>query len=202
MHNIESPRADDSAIEQEIQSKGLIAPRITPADIEANIDSWWYFTAAEGCEGAAAAGTPYELQPPVGASSPLRLLTFCVLVLRNGFTVVGKSACASAENFDADIGRKVARADAVNQTWPLMGYELRTRLQPPPAQAPMETTLLDRLRTEHADLRERIGKLQDFLGGARVVSVPVEQVVLMGQQLSSMRDYEARLRDRLVWLDA
>lgn len=58
----------------------------------------------------------------------LNLLTFCVLVLRNGFTVTGESACASPENFDADVGRKIARANAVNKIWPLMGYELRTKL--------------------------------------------------------------------------
>lgn len=115
-------------IEAEIVAKGLTAPRITPADIEANIESWWYFTAADGVQGAAAAGTPYSEQPPVGASSPLRLLTFCVLVLRNGFTVTGESACASPENFNADIGRRIARDNAVAKIWPLMGYELRSKL--------------------------------------------------------------------------
>ena len=115
-------------IEQEIQAKGLTAPRITTDDIEANIGSWWYFTAAEGCEGAAAAGTPYEQQPPVGASSPLRRLTFCVLVLKNGFTVSGESACASPENFNAEIGRKIARQNAVDKIGLLMGYELRSKL--------------------------------------------------------------------------
>lgn len=129
MQRIESPRTDDSAIEQEILAKGKTAPRVTPADIEANIESWWYFTAAEGVEGAAAAGTPYSEQPPVGAASPLRLLTFCVLVLRNGFTVTGESACASPENFDAEIGRKIARQNAVSRMWPLMGYALKERLQ-------------------------------------------------------------------------
>ncbi len=132
MERIQSPRTDDSAIEQEIVAKGLTAPRVTPADIEANIESWWYFTAAEGAEGAAAAGTPYAVQPPVGASSPLRLLTFCVLVLRNGFTVTGESACASPENFDAELGRKIARANAVNKVWPLMGYALKQNLQNTP----------------------------------------------------------------------
>ena len=58
----------------------------------------------------------------------MALLTFCVLVLRNGFTVTGESACASPENFDADLGRKIARANAVNKVWPLMGYELRSKL--------------------------------------------------------------------------
>jgi hypothetical protein len=128
MHNIQSPRTDDNAIEQEIVAKGKTAPRVTPDDIESNIESWWYFTAAEGAEGAAAAGTPYAEQPPVGASSPLRLLTFCVLVLKNGFTVTGESACASPENFDAEIGRKIARQNAVNKMWPLMGYALKERL--------------------------------------------------------------------------
>lgn len=119
---------NDQTTEQEIQAKGMTAPRVTPADIEANIATWWYFTAAEGAEGAAASGMPYAQQPPVGANSPLRLLTFCVLVLKNGFTVTGESACASPENFDADLGRKIARQNAVQKIWPLMGYELRSKL--------------------------------------------------------------------------
>ena len=115
-------------IEAEIVAKGLTAPRVTPADIEANIESWWYFTAADGVQGAAAAGVLYSEQPPVGASSTLRLLTFCVLVLRNGFTVTGESACASPENFNAEIGRRIARENAVAKIWPLMGYALKERL--------------------------------------------------------------------------
>lgn len=104
------------SIEQEIQAKGLTAPRITPADIEANIVSEYYFTAADGVNHC-------------NSDWPeLDLLTFCVLVLRNGYTVTGESACASPENFDAEIGRKIARANAVNKVWPLMGYELKSRL--------------------------------------------------------------------------
>ena len=61
----------------------------------------------------------------------LSLLTFCVLVLRNGFTVTGESACASPENFDAEVGRKIARQNAVQKIWPLMGYELRSQLAHP-----------------------------------------------------------------------
>ena len=51
-----------------------------------------------------------------------------MLTLGNGFTVTGESACASPENFDAEIGRNIARANAVQKIWPLMGYELRTQL--------------------------------------------------------------------------
>ena len=58
----------------------------------------------------------------------LDTLTIYVLVLRNGFTVTGESACASLENFDAEIGKKIARADAIRKVWPLMGYALRSEL--------------------------------------------------------------------------
>jgi hypothetical protein len=123
----------DAQIEAEIQAKGKTAPRITPADIEANILEEVYFTAAQGTLGAVIAEAK-EHSPEIvvgsfeNAKAPLDLLTFCVLVLRNGFTVTGESACASPENFDAEIGRKVARANAVQKIWPLMGYELRGRL--------------------------------------------------------------------------
>jgi hypothetical protein len=114
----------DETIEQEIQAKGLTAPRITPADIEANIASEHYFTAGDGVFGreVAACGTPVTSEPA------LNLLTFCVLTLKNGFTVTGESACASPANFNAEIGRKIARQNAINKVWPLMGYELRSKL--------------------------------------------------------------------------
>jgi hypothetical protein len=120
----ESSMSTDQAIEQEIQAKGLTAPRVTPADIEAAIASAHYFTAADGVFGA----TTFD----VGDDSPLNLLTFCVLVLRNGFTVTGESACASPENFDAELGRKIARRNAEAKIWPLLGYELRTLLATEP----------------------------------------------------------------------
>lgn len=116
----------DQAIEQEIQAKGLTAPRVTPADIEANIASEHYFTAADGAQGSHMRESKSLNGVPVTES--LCLLTFCVLTLNNGFTVTGESACASPENFDAEIGRKVARANAVSKVWPLMGYALKERL--------------------------------------------------------------------------
>ena len=145
----------DQAIEQEIQQKGLTAPRITPADVEANIDQEFYFTAADGMRfqwltedhssveqrearnGIAESlptrsysGTCIDIDANSnGVTRPeLGLLTFCVLVMRNGFTVTGESACASPENFDAEIGRKIARQNAVAKIWPLLGYALKDRL--------------------------------------------------------------------------
>lgn len=113
----------EQVTERELAAKA-VAPRITPADIEAAIVNEHYFTAAEG---VIAAANMNDAAVPL-IDSPLNLLTLCVLVLRNGFTVVGTSACASPENFDAEIGRRIARQDAIRQIWPLLGYELRTRL--------------------------------------------------------------------------
>jgi hypothetical protein len=121
----------NETIEQEIQAKGLTAPRVTPADIEANIASEHYFTARDGRLGALTNEAYVGRERPVEGNAdlaPLGLLTFCVLVLRNGFTVTGESACASPENFDAEVGRKIARQNAVQKIWPLMGYELRSQL--------------------------------------------------------------------------
>ena len=113
---------NDQQIEQEIQAKGLTAPRVTPADIEANIRDEVYFTAAQGSDAEA------TNDPVMASHDALRLLTFCVLVLKNGFTVTGESACASPENFDAELGKKIAKQNAVAKVWPLMGYALKERL--------------------------------------------------------------------------
>jgi hypothetical protein len=114
----------DSAIEKEIQEKGLTAPRVTPADLQANIDTVYYFTAGDGVHGVAVS----EGESQSTYNSNLDLLTFCVIVLKNGFTVTGESACASPENFDAELGQKIARQNAEQKIWPLMGYELKQRL--------------------------------------------------------------------------
>src|SRR5260221_4094303 len=96
---------NDKEIETEIQSKGLPAPRLTPEQIDATI-----------------AGEAYH----VFAGSNL---TVCCLTLRNGFTVTGESACVSAEDFDAELGRKIARGHARDKIWQLEGYLLRHRLK-------------------------------------------------------------------------
>lgn len=94
----------DAEIEKEILAKGLTAPRITPDMVEANIKEELYYVFT---------GTQ---------------LTVCCLELQNGFTVTGESACASPENFNAEIGRKIARQNAASKIWALMGHELRSKL--------------------------------------------------------------------------
>ena len=122
MNHIQSPADGDQATELAIKAAGVDkAPRLTPEDIRDNIVSEYYFTAANGLDGA---NSDYTRD----AYDALKLMTFCVLVLRNGFTVTGESACASPENFNAEIGKRIARENAVAKVWPLMGYELKQRL--------------------------------------------------------------------------
>lgn len=135
----------DQDIEQEIQAKGLTAPRITPDDIEANVACEFYFTASEGVDGAyigrlreqnpdapmtlEALGAESKRLRSDGVMSQLRLLTFCVLVLRNGTKVVGINYGSIDPNqHDAELGKEAARAHAIEQVFPLMGYELRSKL--------------------------------------------------------------------------
>lgn len=94
----------DHDVESEIQAKGLTAPRVTPHHVESVIVSEQYHVFQ---------GTTF---------------TSCLLTLKNGFTVHGESACASPENFDAELGRKIARDNAKNKIWMLEGYALRERL--------------------------------------------------------------------------
>lgn len=126
MQHIQSPDTSDAGIERDIKAVGADKfPRVTLADLQANIVSEHYFTAQQG---AVAAAVELGAACSDGTHNPLNLLTFCVLVLRNGFTVTGESACASPENFNEEIGRKIARENAVQKVWPLMGYALKERM--------------------------------------------------------------------------
>lgn len=118
-------------IEQQIQAKGLTAPRITPADIEAVIVSEHYFTAGQagGVVLAGPATLPFGLTPEQSRPAALDLITICVLILRNGHRIVGvNEGPVSGANFDAELGHKMARQKAIDQIWPLLGYELRSKL--------------------------------------------------------------------------
>ena len=95
---------DEKAIEAEIKTKGLTAKRITPDDLDAEIIAEDYHVFSGSC------------------------LTVCCLTMRNGFTVTGESACASPENFNAEIGQKIARGNARDKMWPLLGFRLRDEL--------------------------------------------------------------------------
>ena len=96
--------SSESEIEKEIVDKGLTAPRLTPQLIDDVIADEQYHVFEGSC------------------------LTVCCMTLRNGFTVTGESACASPENFNVELGRKIARENARNKIWQLEGYLLKQRL--------------------------------------------------------------------------
>lgn len=80
------------------------APQITMADIHLKIKSSVYYLLDDG------------------------RTTICQLTLENGYSVIGKSACVSADNYNQALGEKYAFEDAVNAVWPLEGYLLKERL--------------------------------------------------------------------------
>lgn len=95
---------DELATEAAIQAAGKTAPRVTPDMLDAEIAHEDYHVFPTSC------------------------LTVCALTLRNGFIVIGESACAAPENFDPEIGRKIARKNAREKLWPLLGFRLKDRL--------------------------------------------------------------------------
>lgn len=95
---------DDATIEAEIVAKGKTAARITPDMLDQEIVKEDYHV------------------------FPGSQLTVCCLTLRNGFTVTGESACASPENFDAEIGQKIAFRNAREKIWALLGFRLKDKL--------------------------------------------------------------------------
>lgn len=98
----------DQEIEQKIIDKGLVAPRVTLADLEANITSVEYVKHVSKGGG---------------------ILRWAVITTANGFAVTGKpSAAVSVENDNQEVGEQVALQNAKNEMWPLMGYALKEKL--------------------------------------------------------------------------
>jgi len=97
-------KENEKSTEEMIQDKGLNAPRLTPELIDGKIEDEYYHIV------------------------PGTTMTLCLLTLQNGFHVTGESAAVSLENFDEEIGRKVARENARDQIWKLEGYLLKQRL--------------------------------------------------------------------------
>lgn len=116
---------NDQVNAEQNQSTVMSAPRVTPADLQENIASAHYFIASDAIQQPSTVHEPAQEGWHLGST---QLLTICVIQLRNGFTVSGESACASAENFDDEMGRRIARQNAEQKIWPLMGYELKQRL--------------------------------------------------------------------------
>lgn len=108
---------------------------VTPEMIFDEIESVHYFTASEGEAGSEFAFSlddcPVEksgynaLAAYQSAPTPLDYLTFCVIVLKNGYTVTGQSACVDPSKYDRYMGRQIAFNDAKDKVWALLGFRLK-----------------------------------------------------------------------------
>ena len=94
----------DDALERELQAKGKTAPRVTSEMVDKIIVGEQYYT------------------------FPGTTFTVCLLTLENGFSVHGTSAAASPENYDKEIGDRIARENARDEIWKLEAYLLREQL--------------------------------------------------------------------------
>ncbi len=175
MERIESPRMDDAGLEHVLAARA-VAPRVTLKMVQESIADQEYILR----------GT----------------LTICILTLHNGFRVVGTSAAASPENFDESIGRTLAHEKAQDQIWPLLGYALKQDLWraslPQMTQTAPPTDFRDRVRLEHRELNERLGKLEAFIDTEPFERLPEAERGRLRVQSVAMRSYSTVLADRIA----
>lgn len=180
---------DQKSIEQDILQKNLTAPRVTLAELEANI---------------------VETEVVKHVSTSGKVLRWAVLTLRNGFAATGKPSCsASVENDNEEIGNKVAIANAKDSVWELMGYELHSRLAAlsscsDPGNAyshPVDEKLQphqQRVIVEHAELQEKLGKLDGFLRSDALKALDEVDQEHLWVQRGVMQDYLRMLELRIA----
>ncbi len=173
---------DDNTIEQEIQAKGLTAPRITLADIMANID---------------------HIETVKHITQSGQVLRWAVLVTLNGFAVVGKpSVAVSPENDDAEIGEQIAFDNSRNEMWPLMGYALKQRLfetsNTPPAPHSALPPHQQRVMVEAEELATKLSALALFVSGPVFAALDREERDRMAEQMDAMRLYLTALNKRIA----
>ena len=183
---------NEQKIEQEIQDKGLNSPRLTPDHIDSKIEHVEYILPRDVCKrdnGVEVFDAPIALQT----------LTFCVITLENGFTVTGESACASPENFNADIGKEIAYDNAREKIWMLEGYLLKEKLHQA-AQPPKNH--IERVIEEKQELDTKLNALTSFLAKVGTDAAPMltdDQVGYLEEQQESMQGYSDILGVRIEY---
>lgn len=116
--------SDSLKASEELSARGATAPRVSLDHMKSRVVAEHYLNVGAALDAMSLAHS----HPSPAPDSPLHLMTLCTLVLDNGFVVLGKSAPASAANFDEEKGKTFAYEDAIKQLWPLMGFALRDHL--------------------------------------------------------------------------
>lgn len=158
------------------------APRVTEQDLLDNISAEYVYNVHDAL---VALGMP--------AHDALKMMTFAVLVLKNGFVVTGQSATADPTNFKPDVGARLAYTDAKNKIWPLMGYALKQEVY-----LNGDGTFKGRMEREARELEDKITKLKIFIEGDTFKSLTSEQRELMWSQRDAMVEYLHILKERIT----
>lgn len=166
--------SNETEIENEIQKKGLNAPRLTPDLIDSKIKSVEYHVFGETC------------------------LTVCCMILSNGFTVTGESACASPENFNAEIGQKIAHDQARNKIWMLEGYLLKQSLFDQVGNEPPVLDHMGRVAVEHKELKEKFDNLLAFINSPKIDQLSSGEKTRLQKQADIMQSYLSILNMRIA----
>jgi hypothetical protein len=176
----EKPVNNEKEIEQEIQDRGLNAPRLRPEDIDRVI-----------------LAHSYTILP--GGRTMI-----CELTLANGFTVRGESSVVSAENFDEEIGKRISWANAREKIWQLEAYLLKQRLHDKHMEEVDEATRtgrdwLARLRLEAEALGKKLKRLEDFIErtGSGFSDLSDKAQILLHKQYNAQLSYHDVLLDRI-----
>ena len=101
------------------------APRISLADIESEISHVAYMNGGGFFKCADHVDHVTKILPVPGS---LEVMTICMMILKNGFMVIGQAAPASLENYDQAHGRKLAYDKCIAQLFPILGYVLKEQL--------------------------------------------------------------------------
>lgn len=176
----------EQAIEQQIQQKGLNAPRITPDHIDSKIKRVHYHSPLSAVDHTQAMDE--------GTYQHLRCLTFCTIILENGFTVTGESACASPENFDPFIGKEIALQNAREKIWQLEGYLLKQKLY----EESKPTTFQERVISEQIELQSKLDALNALLVKGQPEFIDDENWQLLNDQHKHMTEYNVTLMQRIA----
>ncbi|OEY96055.1 hypothetical protein BJD20_13195 [Acinetobacter proteolyticus] len=165
----------EQQIEQEIQSKGLTAPRLTPDHIDSKIKT-----------------KEFHLLP--------NMITVCILVLENGFKITGLNhASVSPENFDEEFGQKLSFEDARQKIWELEGYLLKEKIY---QDSFKPKNHIERMGLEKAELDNKLTGLNSFLSNLGADNSPLvddNQAYLLEQQSKLMTQYSNVLGERILY---
>lgn len=170
---------DPKQVEELVTKHNLTAPRVSLADIEANI-------------------AHTEIVKHITPSGSI--LRWAVLTTRCGFSATGRpSASVSVENDNAEIGEKVAIDNARSELWPLMGYALKERLylQDNPLPQSDLPPHQQRMLAEFADLSVRLDKLNNFILSDKFDELPADEQRRLGAQQRAMEAYRTALSARI-----